>query len=144
VCTKPAEHRDRCCDDPVVERPARPRLIRVDRTHAGGEVTYRVEIDGRPWRGWRRGGRRWWACWREADNTAARWSSELEFGTRSAALAALLTEVFGLTGYRPTSVRSHPEGVGCDQKGAGSVLTNLILGALCLFKIGSFRQNLFA
>lgn len=100
-CAKPAEHRDRC-DGPVVERPARPRLVKVDPMHASGEVTYRVEIDGRPvgwvgdgrpWRGWRHGGRRWWACWREAEDTAARWSSELEFGTRTAALAALLAEV---------------------------------------------------
>jgi hypothetical protein len=52
-------------------------------------------------------------------------------------------EMFGLTGYRPTSAWSHPEGVGCDQKGAGSVVTNLILGTFCLFKIGSFRQNSF-
>ncbi|HKS46376.1 MAG TPA: hypothetical protein VJT49_14945 [Amycolatopsis sp.] len=100
-CTKPAEHRDRC-DGPVVERQLRPRLVKVDPMHTGGEVTYRVEVDGRavgwvgdgrPWRGHRFGGRRWFACWREDGDTAARWDSGLEYGARSAALAALLAEV---------------------------------------------------
>ena len=80
----------------------RPKLVKVDAMDAGGEVAYRVELDGRPvgwvgdgrpWRGWRYGGRKWWACWREEGDTAARWSSELEFPIRSAALAALLAEV---------------------------------------------------
>ena len=67
--------------------------------HAGGEVTYRVFVadrwvgwigDGREWRGWRYGGRRWWACWRQDGDTGARWNTELEFGARAAACAALL------------------------------------------------------
>jgi hypothetical protein len=73
--------------------------------HAGGSVTYRVYAagrwvgwvgDGRPWRGWRYGGRKWWACWREDDDTAARWGSDLEYATRSEALAALAERLGGV------------------------------------------------
>ena len=86
----------------AVQRPARPKLVKVDPMQAGGEVAYRVEVDGRPvgwvgdgrpWRGHRFGGRRWFACWREDGDTAARWDSGLGYGARSAALAALLAEV---------------------------------------------------
>lgn len=67
--------------------------------HAGGTVTYRVLVDGRwvgwvgdgrEWRGWGYGGRRWWACWREDGDAAARWSTGLDYRTRAAALTALL------------------------------------------------------
>lgn len=73
-------------------------LTRQGPLHSGGTVAYRVHVDGRwvgwvgdgrAWRGWRHGGRRWWACWREDGDTAARWSTDLEYGTRAAALAAL-------------------------------------------------------
>ena len=46
--------------------------------------------DGRPWRGWRYGGRHWWACWREHGDTAARWRTDLVHPTRRIALDALL------------------------------------------------------
>ncbi|SDN70434.1 hypothetical protein [Lentzea jiangxiensis] len=68
----------------------------------GGTVTYRVTLDGvwvgwvgdgRRWRGWGYGGRRWWACWRQDGDTAARWSSELEHGTRIEALNALRNRI---------------------------------------------------
>lgn len=85
-----------------------PKLaLDPDRDHAGGgTVTYRVTLNGRwigwvgdtrPWRGHRFGGRRWWACWREDGDTAARWNSG--FGdddghrTRADAVAALLKRV---------------------------------------------------
>ena len=70
--------------------------------HCGGTVTYRVVLgdrwvgwigDGRPWRGWRYGSRRWWACWREEGDTAARWNSDLVHPTRRDALAALLARI---------------------------------------------------
>ncbi|GAA1243293.1 hypothetical protein GCM10009676_31090 [Prauserella halophila] len=73
-------------------------LERVEPMEEGGTVAYRVTLDGvfvgwvgdgRPWRGWRHGARHWWACWRQDGDTAARWSSELDYATRRAALAAL-------------------------------------------------------
>jgi hypothetical protein len=85
-----------------------PRLtVDPERDHAGGgSVTYRVTIDERwigwvgdmrPWRGWRFGGRKWWACWREEGDNAARWNSGFSdddgHKTRAAALAALLAQV---------------------------------------------------
>lgn len=64
----------------------------------GGTVTFEVYLDGR-WVGWvgderrftgvRFAGRRWWACWREDGDTAAR-SNTSGHSTRSAALDALL------------------------------------------------------
>jgi len=87
-------------------RAAQEVRLRLERQrqvmHAGGEVTYRVFVadrwvgwigDGREWRGWRYGGRRWWACWRQDGDTGARWNTELEFGTRASALAALLDHI---------------------------------------------------
>jgi hypothetical protein len=78
----------------------------TDRTSmaSGGTVVYRVVLDGRwigwvgderPWRGWRYGGRKWWACWREDGDTAARWNSfdDRPHATRAAALADLLRRV---------------------------------------------------
>src|SRR5688500_13561135 len=72
--------------------------------HAGGSVTFRVLVDGR-WVGWvgdgrerrghRYGVRRWWACWREDGDTAARWSTGLDYRSRKAALAALVAELAG-------------------------------------------------
>jgi hypothetical protein len=68
----------------------------------GGTVLRRVLLDdrwigwvgdGRRWRGWGYGGRRWFACWRQDGDTAARWSSELDYPTRKAALTALLDHV---------------------------------------------------
>ncbi len=71
---------------------------------SGGTVVYRVLLDGRwigwvgderPWRGWRYGARKWWACWREDGDTAARWNSfdSKPHATRAAALADLLGRV---------------------------------------------------
>lgn len=80
---------------------ASPRLVKAEAMHAGGQVAYRVAVtgrtigrvgDGREWLGWRHGGRRWWACWREEGDTAARWNSGLCYRTRGEALAALLAE----------------------------------------------------
>jgi hypothetical protein len=72
----------------------------------GGTVVYRVVVDDRwigwvgdmrLWRGWRYGGRKWWACWREDGDTAARWSSfdGRPHVTRAAAFADLLRRVVG-------------------------------------------------
>lgn len=70
--------------------------------YVGGTTDHRVYLegrwvgwvgDGREWRGWRYGARRWWACWREDDDTAARWNTGLEHTSRAAALAALLAEI---------------------------------------------------
>jgi hypothetical protein len=49
--------------------------------------------DGREWRGRRYGARRWWACWREDGDEWARWNTDLEHGSRAAALAALLDQI---------------------------------------------------
>ncbi|GAA1223169.1 hypothetical protein GCM10009676_00540 [Prauserella halophila] len=77
-------------------------LERVEAMHEGGTVAYRVTVDGvfvgwvgdgAPWRGHRYGGRRWWATWRQDGDTAARWSSELEYPTRARALAALVARI---------------------------------------------------
>lgn len=78
-------------------------LTKADRAmHAGGSVTYCVHIggrlvgwvgDGRQWRDYGYGGRKWWACWRESGDTAARWSTDLDHPTRAAALAALVERV---------------------------------------------------
>ncbi|OLT43049.1 hypothetical protein BJF85_02805 [Saccharomonospora sp. CUA-673] len=77
-------------------------LERVEAMHDGGVVAYRVTLagrwvgwvgDGAPWRGHGYGGRRWWACWRQDGDTAARWSSELEYPTRARALAALVARI---------------------------------------------------
>lgn len=96
-----------------VARPAPVRATREQRQdavrlevepcemHAGGTITYRVFLDGRwvgwvgdgrPWRGWGYGGRRWWACWRQDGDTAARWSTDLDYRTRTAALAGLVEQ----------------------------------------------------
>lgn len=81
---------------------SRSKLVKVAPLHSGGEVAYRVEVDGRPlgwigdsrpWRGHRYGGRKWWATWREDGDAAARWDTDLDYPTRSAAVAALLAEV---------------------------------------------------
>ncbi|MET9231420.1 hypothetical protein [Lentzea sp. NPDC003310] len=64
-----------------------------------GTVIYRVTVDGtwigwigdyRDWKGWRYGGRRWFACWRQDGDTAARWYRN-ELPTRTAARNALIT-----------------------------------------------------
>lgn len=70
--------------------------------HGGGTRTYRAYLDGE-WVGWvgdgrrftgtRYGGRKWWACWRQDGDTAARWSSGLAYPTREAAKTALAAEV---------------------------------------------------
>lgn len=74
----------------------------ADRLWSGGTVIYRVTVDGtwvgwigdgRAWKGWRYGGRRWWACWRQDGDTAARWSSNLDYPTRTAARVALLARI---------------------------------------------------
>lgn len=68
-------------------------------TAIGGSVVYAAMLDGvrvgwvgdeRPWRGWRYGGRRWYATWSEPGQTWARWNGDnATWPTRSAALAAL-------------------------------------------------------
>ncbi|OLT03207.1 hypothetical protein BJF90_26390 [Pseudonocardia sp. CNS-004] len=78
-------------------------LVKVtdpQKMHAGGTVTYLVMDrngsmvgmlgDGRDWKGWRYGGRRWWACWRQEGDQAARWSTDLDYPTRKGALYALV------------------------------------------------------
>lgn len=82
------------------------RLVRVDDpewTHAaGGRITYRVFLgdrwvgwvgDGREWDGARFAGRRWWTCWRQDGDTAARWGSGLTARCRADAVAALVARV---------------------------------------------------
>lgn len=69
----------------------------------GGTVSYTVELDGR-WVGWvgderawlghRHGGRRWWACWREDGDSAARWNTgDTVHPSRASALEALIAVV---------------------------------------------------
>lgn len=81
------------------------RLVKTDPMHTDGTVAYRVELggeqvgwvgDGREWLGWRHGGRRWWACWRQDGDTAARWSTDLDYRTRGAAVAALVDHARGV------------------------------------------------
>ncbi|MEJ2860559.1 hypothetical protein [Actinomycetospora flava] len=76
----------------VLERSGGPAMA------SGSRVAYMVNVDGRwvgwvfderPWLGHRHGARSWSAAWREHDDTAARWRGE-GYGTRAAALAALL------------------------------------------------------
>lgn len=66
-----------------------------------GTVVYRVTLDGtwigwvgdyRDWKGYRYGARRWWACWRQDGDTAARWYSD-QHSARTAARTALLTHI---------------------------------------------------
>lgn len=75
-----------------------------DALHTGGSVTYRV-YDGDRWVGWvgdgrkfngsRYTARKWWACWREDGDTAARWSTGLRFDNRAAAVDALAARIAG-------------------------------------------------
>jgi hypothetical protein len=69
--------------------------------HGGGNVTYRITVDGRwigwvgdgrEWRGSHYGARKWWACWREEGDTAARWNTGLTHTSRKSAIAELLTK----------------------------------------------------
>lgn len=72
--------------------------------HSGvsGATSYAVHLDGkwigwvgtaREWRGHRYGGLKWWACWREEGDAAARWNSHgTALASRKAAVAALLAE----------------------------------------------------
>lgn len=73
-----------------------------DSMHNGGTVSYRVYLDGRwvgwigdgrEWKGWHYGARKWWACWREESDTAARWNPGLTHRTRTDALAALVQQI---------------------------------------------------
>jgi hypothetical protein len=70
----------------------------------GGTIVYAVLVDGRrvgwvgderPWRGHRYGQRQWWACWREDDDSAARWNSfdAPVMRSRKAALTALTEQI---------------------------------------------------
>lgn len=75
-------------------------------TWGGGTVTHTASINDRRI-GWVGNGRefdgcgfrieRWWACWREEGDTAARWTSDLEFRSRAAALAALRAQLAAVT-----------------------------------------------
>lgn len=68
----------------------------------GGTVTFKVVHEG-TWIGWvgdgRKfngstfGARKWFACWRQDGDTAARWCSELEFTSKKRALVALMRQV---------------------------------------------------
>lgn len=68
----------------------------------GGTVTLKVVHEG-TWIGWigdgRKfngstfGARKWFACWRQEGDTAARWCSELEFTSKKRALVALVRQV---------------------------------------------------
>lgn len=65
----------------------------------GGTVTFKVVHEG-TWIGWvgdgrsfngsRYGARKWWACWRQEGDTAARWCSDLEYTSKKRALVALM------------------------------------------------------
>lgn len=67
-----------------------------------GATSYAVHLDGtmigwvgtaREWKGSRYGGLKWWACWREDGDTAARWNSDdAAPASRKAAVDALLAE----------------------------------------------------
>lgn len=99
----------------------RARLVRetperVERLRAlGGDVVYRVELDRRwvgwvgderAWRGSRYGARRWWSCWRQDGDTAARWNNgDTSLPTRAAALTALLDQVSAATPRETGSTR---------------------------------------
>ena len=73
--------------------------------HEGKTVTYRVLLDGvwigwvgdgREWRGYRYGGRKWWAAWRQDGDPYARWNTGgITCSTRTEALSALLSVVKG-------------------------------------------------
>jgi hypothetical protein len=74
------------------------QLVKVGPRFAGGTVAYEVRAggrlvglvgDGRPFNGHGYGGRRWFASWRTDTDTAARWSSGLDYTSRAAALSAL-------------------------------------------------------
>ncbi len=70
----------------------------LGRRHAGGTIAHRVYLDGRwigwigdgrAWKGHTHGARRWWAAHREEGDTAARASTGLDFGSRTAAIGWL-------------------------------------------------------
>ncbi|MEV6244516.1 hypothetical protein [Lentzea sp. NPDC051838] len=79
--------------------------LNEDPTHgtwSGGTVVYRVTVDdtwigwvgdGRKWKGSHYGPVRWWACWRQDGDTAARWCSDLDYRSRNAARLALLVRI---------------------------------------------------
>src|SRR4051794_18826517 len=73
-----------------------------DTLHSGGKVTYRVYDgdrwigwvgDGRKWQGHRYGAQKWWACWREDGDTAARWSTGPRFAKRQDAVDGLTARI---------------------------------------------------
>lgn len=88
--------------------PTRTLRLRLERDpdkrhrHAGGTATYRAHLnqrwigwvgDGRDRRGSRYGAQKWWGCWREDGDSAARVHSDLTLTTRSAAADWLLDTV---------------------------------------------------
>jgi transposase len=82
-----------------------------DTLHSGGKVTYRVYDgdrwigwvgDGRKWQGHRYGAQRWWACWREDGDSAARWSTGLRFAKRQDAVDGLAARIAGAVEVLPT------------------------------------------
>ena len=87
---------------PAITRDAVLTLRKSDRGRMamGGTVSYEVYFDGR-WIGWvgddregygMRPPRRWWACWREDGDQAARWNG-VGYRTRAAAVDALTARV---------------------------------------------------
>ena len=93
---------------PAVEHAPSVRLVMDESEPNGnGTVVYEALIDGRPvgwvgddreWKGNRYGARKWWAAWREAGDTAARWNSWSDgttYRSRKAAADALAAKVAG-------------------------------------------------
>ncbi|MFC9966363.1 hypothetical protein ACFVH4_19210 [Nocardia ignorata] len=101
----------------AIPQPRAIKLTAADVNHSSPDAkSFAVHLDGqwigwvgtaRAWRGSRFGALKWWACWREDGDTAARWSSEpTAHPTRKAAIAALLAE---RTRPRDTNERTSPK-----------------------------------
>lgn len=81
-----------------------------DALYSSGTVVFRV-YDGDRWVGWvgdgrrfngsRYGARKWWACWREDGDAAARWSTGLRYEKRQEALDGLAARIAGAVDVLP-------------------------------------------